>query len=515
MDTFLSVIPIALLFFFFPFILIYLISGSGFVRFFADVPDKRKVNSISIPRIGGFCVLSGFFLTVISLVIFDSSVISFWLSDSVGQSIILSAAVIAVIGFLDDSTFYEVSALQKLVVQFVLAAGIVFGFGLYIDEFNFLGRIYELGFAGKILTVVWIVGVMNAFNIIDGIDGLMSSLTLVSLAFATMFFLLINGGIYQDYMLITIPVIAMILAFLRYNYSPATIFAGDSGSLFFGAIAAIFSVKIGSFAEYGVETLSIFYVVALPMLEVIISIIRRYAYGTEEHKSMLEKIKMTMMPDNRHMHHRLINKGYSHEKVLFFLALFAISFALCGVLLLLATSPAVKIFTILYSLFIVFRVIDYLGYSKGFLKIHEKKSYKEKSVFVHSQNEFFYESMIAAAENNYLIERFENIFEEYKKKNIESFVIYNERNHQLERDIAIIYEIRRSFNTPIFFISSAKNLQANSHILQNEKNIYFVEKPCDITMLIHNINNISYSGEVLESITFNEKEEGEKDASKS
>jgi len=514
MDTFVSIIPVALLFFFFSFISLYLISGSRLVRFFSDLPDKRKINSISIPRIGGFCVIVGFFLTIIVLAIVESSVLSFWLGDSVGKSIILAAAGILVIGFLDDTTFHEISAVQKFIVQFIIAAAIVFGFNLYIDQFNFLGRSYNLGIFGQILSVVWIVGVMNAFNIIDGIDGLMGSLTLVSLAFATMIFLFIGGGTYQNYILITIPVIAMVLAFLKYNYSPAVIFAGDSGSLFFGAVAAILSIKIGTLADNGVETLSVFYIVALPVTEVFISIIRRYAYGNEEHKSMREKIKMTMMPDNRHMHHRLINKGYSHEKVLFFLTAFSISFALCALLLILTENPVVKTFVMLYSLFIILRIIDYLGYSKGFLKVPDKKNFVEKYIFVYSQNEFFDESIISAAEGSYLIEKFEIVFDEYKKKNIESFVIYNERNHHLERDIEKIYEIRRSFNTAIFFISSAKNLQQHSYILKNEKNIYFVEKPCDITMLIHNIDKISYSGEIPESVRFSEKE-GSQNASKS
>ena len=502
MDIFLSIIPVSLLFFFFPFISIYLISGSGLARFFADLPDKRKVNAISIPRIGGFSVIIGFLITIIGLFLFNSAVLSFWLGDPVGQSIILAAVVIFIIGFFDDTTFFEVSAAQKLAVQFALAFAIVFGFNLYIGEFSFLGRVHDLGIMGKFLTIVWIVGVMNAFNIIDGIDGLMGSLTLVSLAVATIIFLFVGGGTQQEYILITIPLIAVILAFLRYNYSPAVIFAGDSGSLFFGAVAAILSVKIGTYADHGVETLSVFYIVALPVVEVFISIIRRYAYGSEEHKSMREKIKMTMMPDNRHMHHRLINKGYSHERVLFFLSLVATSFALCAILLILTQNPVVKTFAVLYSIFIILRVIDYLGYSKGFLKVHEKKNHVEKYIFIYSQNEFFDEAIISASEGNYIIEKFETIFDDYKKKNIESFVIYNERNHHLERDIEKIYEIRRTFNTAIFFVSSAKNLRAHSYILKNEKNIYFVEKPCDITMLIHNIDKISYSGEIHESISY-------------
>jgi hypothetical protein len=339
----------------------------------------------------------------------------------------------------------------------------------------------------------------------------MGSLTLVTLAFATIIFLFI-GGDAQFYMLITIPVMAMILAFLKYNYSPAVIFAGDSGSLFFGAIAAILSVKVGTFSYSGVETLSVFYIVALPVIEVLISMIRRYAYGIDEHKSMKTKLKMMMMPDNRHMHHRLINKGYSHEKVLFFLITLSISFALCAILLFLANNSVVKVITLLYSLFIILRIIDYLGYSKGFLKAHEKKNRIDKHILIYSTNEFFEESIIEAAKEIYLIEKFETIFDEYKKKNIESFVIYNERNSHLERDIDKIYEVRRVFNTPIFFISSAKNLKEHSYILQKEKNIYFIEKPCDITMLIHNINKISYSGEVPESIFFSEKD---KDVTKS
>ena len=94
------------------------------------------------------------------------------------------------------------------------------------------------------------------------------------------------------------------------------------------------------------------------------------------------------------------------------------------------------------------------------------------------------------------MEKFTVIFNEAKKKNIESFIIYNDKDDFIERDIHKIYEIRQLFNTVIFFISSAQNIEKYSKILKSEKNVYLIQRPVDITMLIHNINNISYSGEI-------------------
>jgi len=490
-----SIIPAAILFFFFSFVSVYLINSSGLTRFFVDRPDKRKVHSINIPRIGGFCVIIGFFMTVITLSVAQSTVISFWTSNSVGLSIIVAATAVFIVGFLDDTMFFEVSAVHKLIVQFAVAIAVVFGFNLYVSEFNFLGRIYSLGILGPILTVFWIVGVINAFNIIDGIDGLMGSLTLVTLIFTTILFIL-SGGENIEYIVITIPVMAMILAFLKYNYSPATVFAGDTGSMFFGSIAAILSVKIGMLAREGIETFSMFYIVAFPVTEVIISIIRRYSYGHAENKPVKERIKMTMMPDNRHMHHRLINKGYSHERVLFFIVTLAILFALCSISLTLLENRILKISVLLYSLFVVLRVIDYLNYGKKILHIKKGIIPPEKYIMIFTDNSFFQESVISAVNENYLVEKFETVNDDYRKKNIDTFIIYNDNDDFIERDMNKIYEIRSLFNTVIFFISTSKNLENYANVLENEKNIYLVKHPCDITMLVHNIEKISYFGNI-------------------
>jgi len=522
MNIFTNILPATILFFFFSFVAIYLISSSGLTRFFVDKPDKRKVHSINIPRIGGFCVLIGFFMTIITLLIAQSSVVLFWLSDPVGLSIIVAAIAVFIIGFLDDTTFFEISAFHKLLVQFAIAIAVVFGFNLYIADFNFLGQIHYLGIFGPIITIFWIVGVMNAFNIIDGIDGLMGSLTLLTLIFSTVLFLLVGGENIQ-YMIITIPVIAMVLAFLKYNYSPATIFAGDTGSLFFGSIAAILSVRIGMLANEGIETLSMFYIVAFPVIEVIISIIRRYSYGQADNKRIIEKLKMTMMPDNRHIHHRLVNKGYSHERVLFFIVTLAILFALCSVSLTLLENKILKISVLVYSFFVVLRIIDYLNYGKRIF--HLKKSFiVEKHIMIFTDNKFFEGSIVSAIGENHFVEKFETIREEYKKKNIETFIIYNENDNFIERDISKIYEIREFFNTAIFFISARQNLEKYSHIIKNEKNVYFVEQPCDVTMLVHNIEKISYFGNISENPYIDENpskesdsvlKEGEKNASES
>jgi len=514
MNILIDVFPAAILFFFFSFVSIYLINGSGFTKFFVDRPDKRKIHSIIIPRIGGFCILIGFFITFIILFIAKSSLVLFWFGDSVGQSIIFSAIVIFIMGFLDDTTFFEISNYQKLIIQFVVAIMIVFVFNLYVSEFNFLGRVYHLGIFGRLLTVLWIVGVINAFNIIDGIDGLMGCLALVTLIFATVLFLNTGDENCQQYMRITIPIIVMVLAFLKYNYSPAVIFAGDSGSMFLGAVAAVLSVKLGTFAKEGIETISVFYIVAFPVIEVLVSMVRRYAYGFAENKSMREKIKMMMIPDNRHMHHRLINKGYSHERVLLFITLFSVLLALCSILLSFSQNSVMKVVIILYSFFVIIRVIDYLDYGKTFLQFKSNKIRIEKYLFIFTDDKCFEESIISAVGSEYVVEKFETILNEHRKKHVESFIIYNENDDFIERDINKIYEIRELFNTAVFFISTKENLNKYNYILEKEKNVYFAEKPCDIAMLIHNIEKISYSGSINENIYVFKEQEEIKDASK-
>jgi hypothetical protein len=138
----------------------------------------------------------------------------------------------------------------------------------------------------------------------------------------------------------------------------------------------------------------------------------------------------------------------------------------------------------------------------------------EKYIFIFTDNKCFEESVLSAVENDCVVEKFETVLDEHRKKHIESFIIYNENDNFIDRDINKIYEIREKFLAPIFFISKGENLNKYYYVIEKEKNIYFVEKPCDITMLVHNIEKISYSGEVAENIYVDENMEGIKYASK-
>ncbi|ERP31931.1 glycosyltransferase family 4 protein [Chitinivibrio alkaliphilus] len=302
--------------------LVYLMYRSNLKHFFVDIPDKRKIHQLLIPRIGGFAFIISFFISLGVVAFFsritDGNVLLYMRESAIFAPLVAGSAIIFFIGFLDDSTFINVGVGAKFSVQLLVALVSVYGYDMYIDTLYFLGSSLELGYLGPVISVLWIIGVTNSFNIIDGIDGLSASLSLLSICIASTI-LFFAGD--PTILWVTIPVCAVIMGFLFHNYPPARIFAGDSGSLFFGFIAALYSIQVANMYHNGkgVETFAAFLVVGLPVLEVFVSMIRRFWYGLNENRGLKHSFKKVVSPDNLHMHHRLIFRGLTHEQALRFL----------------------------------------------------------------------------------------------------------------------------------------------------------------------------------------------------
>jgi UDP-GlcNAc:undecaprenyl-phosphate GlcNAc-1-phosphate transferase len=229
-------------------------------------------------------------------------------------AIAAGGVAIVALGFVDDTR--GMRARYKLLGQVAVALFVCFtGHVLTTVSVPFLGTV-ELGVVmGGLLTMLWVVGLINAFNLIDGIDGLASGIALVGTV------ALVALSIAQHNAFVTLAGAALagsLLAFLFYNFPPARIFLGDTGSMFIGYALAVISLLGAQKSEAAVIIFAPMLALSLPLFETGVSMLRRYIGGVP-----------VFTGDNRHTHHRLLRKGYSQPEVVL---------TLCGTGLVLAVA---------------------------------------------------------------------------------------------------------------------------------------------------------------------------------
>ncbi|WP_425452960.1 glycosyltransferase family 4 protein [Sinobaca qinghaiensis] len=288
-----------------------------------DSPNLRKVHNKSMARLGGIAIYAAF---LIGLLILQP--------ESAYLPYILAAgAIIIVTGVLDDIT--ELSAKYKLLGQ-IAAAGIVIAGGVQIDFINLpFGSSLQLGWLSIPITLLWIVGITNAINLIDGLDGLAAGVS--SIVLATISILaIIQGDIFI--VALGIALLGGTLGFLVHNFNPAKIFMGDTGALFLGFMIAVISLL-------GFKNVTIFSLVvpviilAVPISDTFFAIIRRIV-----HRQPLSA------PDKSHLHHCLLNLGYSHKQTV--LIIYAIS-AMFGLAAVIFTLSTLWVSLVLISLLVI------------------------------------------------------------------------------------------------------------------------------------------------------------------
>ena len=292
-----------------------------------DVPrDNRRMHKVPIPRMGGLAIFLGFVLSVLIFVPMTTSL----------RTMLLGAVIIVVLGIFDD--IYALPAKLKFVVQIIAALVAVFGGNVITILSNpniFSGNPYwNLGWLSIPVTVLWIVAITNSVNLIDGLDGLacgvstISSLTMLVIALA-----------------VAEPTVALLMAalaggcvgFLPYNLNPAKIFMGDTGSTFLGYILAVVSIQ-GLFKLFTIISFAVpFLMLGLPIFDTCFAFFRRIAHG-----------QSPMAPDRSHIHHRLIDMGFSQKQAVAVLYIVSAILGLSAVVL--ATSGALKAMILLAAL---------------------------------------------------------------------------------------------------------------------------------------------------------------------
>lgn len=264
-----------------------------------DSPDgERKVHDTPIPRTGGIGIAAGFYAPLAGL-LFVQNVFAAELKESSARITAFFGGALAVLalGVWDD--LRGLNAWWKLSVQ-LLVGGVLWQAGLRFDEISVLGTSYSFGMASLPLTLLWVAGCINAFNLIDGLDGLAAGVGLFA-AVALFGNALMDGNVLL--VLFASALAGALLGFLAYNFSPALIFMGDSGSMTIGYVFAAASLWSYAKRSTALALLLPVLAMALPLGDTAFAFVRRLASGRSPFSS-----------DRSHIHHRLMAAGLSHRR---------------------------------------------------------------------------------------------------------------------------------------------------------------------------------------------------------
>ena len=292
-----------------------------------DVPkDNRRMHKHPIPRMGGLAIFLGFILSVL---------IFLPLSEPL-RGMLLGSVIIVVLGIFDD--IYALGAKLKFLVQ-ILAALVAVFMGNEITVMSnpnifSSNPIWDLGWLSIPVSVIWIVAITNAVNLIDGLDGLacgvstISSLTMLVIALCLA---------EPDVAILMAALAGACIGFLPYNLNPAKIFMGDTGSTFLGFVMAVASIN-GLFKLYNIISFAVpFLMLGLPIFDTCSAIVRRVSHG-----------QSPMAPDRSHVHHKLIDMGFSQKQAVAVLYVISAILGLSAVVL--TTNGEVKAMMLLLAL---------------------------------------------------------------------------------------------------------------------------------------------------------------------
>lgn len=319
-----------------------------------DYPNKRRLNKIPMPTLGGLAI---FFSFMLGYMLYARSNIQM-------LSILMGSFILVLMGFIDDIN--PIKAKYQLVAQ-LIAAGIVVFYGkISLDFITFLG--WNIVFPAPwnyIITIIIIVAIINAINLSDGLDGLCSGVSAIYFLTISIIAFIMNAQEGLDTTLALI-MLGSILGFLVYNFPPAQIYLGDTGSNFIGfiiAVTALLGYKTATFTSLLIPLI----ILATPIIDVIFSIIRRILKGQNPFNN----------PDRQHLHHQLLNMQFSTRASLLIIYAIDILFAVVSIFYALGdTYYAIFIYVglMIVFLFIVLKTDILFKRKKGSKHEKNKKS---------------------------------------------------------------------------------------------------------------------------------------------
>lgn len=293
-----------------------------------DMPNKRKVHVKPIPRLGGLGVVFGFFL----------GYMLFCEPSSLTNAIFIGTFIIVITGIIDDIN--PIPAKIKLIGQLAAVLVVVFYGNLSINKLTIFGYLIDFKWFTLPLTVIFLLACINCMNLIDGLDGLSSGIA--SIYFLTVAIISILLGRFGIYYSICLIMLGCCLGFLIHNFNPASIFMGDSGSMFLGYIMGVIAL-LGYKSAFLTSLVIPLLIIAIPLLDVAFAILRRKLKGESISK-----------PDKCHIHHQLLRKNFSQKATVLIIYAVQILFSIASIVYALNDR---KIGYIIYSLLLIIVLI--------------------------------------------------------------------------------------------------------------------------------------------------------------
>src|SRR5690554_335737 len=289
-----------------------------------DIPNDRKVHKVPIPRLGGLGIYFGFLL----------GYMLFGEPNDIMNAILIGSFIIVLTGVVDD--IKPLKSSTKFMGQLAAAMVVVFYGNILLKDIRAFDLYIDFGFFTYPLTIFFILGCINCMNFIDGLDGLAAGIS--SIYFLTIGIIaIIQKKMGLDFVL-TFTMLGSTLGFLVHNFHPASIFMGDSGSMFLGFIISI--IALLGFKNVTMTSLIIpLLILAIPILDVIFAILRR----------SIKRQKITT-PDKYHIHHQLLNRNLSQRTVVLIIYVINLLFAAASIVYIL--KPAVVGY-IIYGILLV------------------------------------------------------------------------------------------------------------------------------------------------------------------
>lgn len=290
-----------------------------------DHPNHRKIHKRAMARSGGLAIFFAFFIGLFIAQPEDSSIIP----------IIIGAIIMTLTGFVDD--LFQISARWKLFGQVAAALAVIAG-GVHLEFINLPFDVrWQLGWLSLPLTSLWIIGVTNAINFIDGLDGLAAGVSsIILMAITTV--AVIDGNTFVT--VIGVLLLGSTLGFLVYNFNPAKLFMGDTGSLFLGFMISVIALL-------GFKNITIFsllvpiILLAVPISDTFFAIIRR-----------IVNQRPLSSADHSHLHHCLLRLGYSHKQTVLLIYAWCAFFGISAIVLTISTIWVTAFVTISFALLI-------------------------------------------------------------------------------------------------------------------------------------------------------------------
>jgi UDP-GlcNAc:undecaprenyl-phosphate/decaprenyl-phosphate GlcNAc-1-phosphate transferase len=285
-----------------------------------DYPDERRVNKTPIPRLGGVAIFASFVAVLAGA----------WAADVNPRGVLgfaLGGGIIFLTGVVDD--VWNLRPRSKLLCELLAALVVVYLGGCQVSAVTVpgVGSVALPWHVATAVAVVWLVAVTNAVNLMDGLDGLAAGISTLALASIWM----IAGGAHGSVSILCAILIGSCIGFLAYNFHPATIFMGDSGSLFLGFSCGVLSTYAPTKAATGVITFVPVLLLALPIADSLWAAGRRYSKGLVpgDVRSHVAGLARMFVPDRLHVHHRLLRAGLSQRAAVY--VLYGVQGAACAI----------------------------------------------------------------------------------------------------------------------------------------------------------------------------------------